>query len=426
MHAPAPRTSAPPAPRAIEDAVRSLGGGPLTEEGLVRHIHPLFGRVLSRPEIYLANHSLGRPLDLTGEHIGRFASLWSDQMDSAWGPWMEEINAFRGRVASLLNLSRADAVVPRPGAGQGLRSVLNALPAPKDGVRHHVVTTRAEFDSIDFILKTYEATGRVRVTWVPTRSDLVDQDELVRAIDPSVDLVVASHVVFATGQLLDRAGDIVRRAHSSGALCLLDMYHSAGVVPTDLEALGADFAIGGSYKYFRGGPGAGWLAIHPRHLAAEQPMLRTLDTGWFAKRDTFSFERTQSPLLAPFGDAWMECTPAVLTAYQANPGLSLLLALGVERLRAYSMAQQGHLAAALSGCGVPVRLVEPRGAFLLVPSGDAPGLAAALSRAGVNTDARGGHVRLCPDILNTRAELDRAAAIIADVIARRAAPASRG
>ena len=57
--APAPPASAPE----IASAVSALGPGPLTEEGLVRHIHPLFSRVLQRQEIYLSNHSLGRPLD---------------------------------------------------------------------------------------------------------------------------------------------------------------------------------------------------------------------------------------------------------------------------------------------------------------------------------------------------------------------------
>lgn len=408
------RTPAPPEP--IARAVARIGDGPLTEEALVQHIHPLFSRVLARKEIYLANHSLGRPLDLTIDHAARFATIWADELDDAWGGWMDEINAFRARVATLLGLSRADAVVPRGSAGQGLRSVLNALPARKDGGVHRVVATRAEFDSIDFILKTYEKLGRVRMTWVPTRGDLVDHDDLIRAIDGSVDLVVCSHVIFATGQLVDGVKDVIDAAHRAGALCLVDAYHSAGVVPMSVEGLGADFAIGGSYKYFRGGPGAGWLAVHPRHLSADQPAMRSLDTGWFAKRDTFAFERPNEPLLAPFGDAWMESTPSPITAYQANPGLALLLALGVERLRAYSAEQQSILARELRRQGVGLRLIEPRGAFLLVPSADARGDVERLKRSGVNADARGGHVRLCPDILNTREELVRAASIIAGIL----------
>lgn len=409
---------APACPPEIAAAVRALGPGPLTEDGLRRHIFPLFSRVLARDEIYLANHSLGRPLDRAATDLARFADLWFREMDEAWGAWLEEMSAFRARVSSLLGLGRADAVAPRPSAGQGLRAVLNALPPPKDGRIHHIVTTRAEFDSIDFILKTYELRGRVRVTWVPTRDDLVDVNDLLAAIDSTVDLVVVSHVIFATGQLLDRVGEVVKAAHDAGSLCLLDLYHSAGVVPIDLMAIGADFAIGGSYKYFRGGPGAGWLAVHPRHLADGQPTLRTLDTGWFAKRDVFAFARTEEPLLAPGGDAWLESTPPVIAAYQANAGLSLLLEIGVERLRELSLRRQAFLAARLDEAGVRTRLIEPRGAFILIPSEDAHGASASLKKAGVNTDARGAHVRLCPDLLNTEEELARAAEILGRTLAR--------
>lgn len=399
----------------IHDAVTRMGPGPLKEDALVAHVHHLFSRVLKRNEIYLANHSLGRPLDRVAGDAARFAELWRDDMDGAWGPWLAELNSFRAGIAKLLGLSRSDAVVPRTGAGQGLRSVLNALPTPKDGRAHHVVTTRAEFDSIDFIIKTYELQGRIRVTWIPTHHGLVDQEEAIRTIDPSVDMVAISHVAFATGQLINRAQEIVDASHRAGALCLLDMYHSAGVIPLSLETLGADFAIGGSYKYLRGGPGAGWLAIHPRHLSDDQPRLRSLDTGWFAKRDMFAFERDRSPLLAAGGDAWMECTPAVASAYQANAGIALLLAIGVERLRAYNIEQQAYLAGFLRQRGIEVREVEPRGAFLLVPSPDAHALSHALKHAGLNTDARGPHVRFCPDILNRADELSRAASIVASV-----------
>lgn len=399
----------------ITRAVSALGADPLTEDALRSHIHPLFSRVLERHEIYLANHSLGRPLDRVSEDIARFASLWQRDMDSAWGAWLAEIHAFRQMLARVLGLSPADAVVPKTSAGQGLRAVLNALPPSRSGGPHQIVATRAEFDSIDFILKTYQTKGRVEIRWVDTRDGLVHEDDVIRAIGSRTDLVIVSHVVFATGQLLDRVGDIVSAAHAAGALCLVDMYHSAGVVPLDMPSIGADFAIGGSYKYFRGGPGAGWLAIQPRHLATEQPTLRTLDTGWFAKKDTFGFARTETPLLASGGDAWMECTPSPIPAYQANAGIALVLAIGVDRLRAYSIEQQSCLASDLSEFGVPVRLIEPRGAFILVPSGDAAGLTAALKSAGLNTDARGSHVRLCPDILNTRAELRHAAQLIARV-----------
>ena len=400
----------------ISKAASGLGEGPLSEELLVRHIHPLFSRVLQRDGIYLANHSLGRPLDQTAADVKEAIDLWYQDMDGALGPWLAEINAFRERTSKIIGVSRADCIAPKTAAGQGLRAVLNAL----DGTPK-VLATRGEFDSIDFILKTYQLRGRAKVDFLdPTERHegvpLFDAGEIaeqIRARKGNLDLVVVSHVYYATGQLLEGLARVIDAAHEVGAKILLDCYHSEGVLPIGMEALGVDFAIGGSYKYLRGGPGACWLAIHPKHLSdSDSPTLRTLDTGWFAKKDTFAFQRPEAPLLSPGGDAWLESTPAPLTAYQARAGQQLILAIGVERLRQYNMMQQSHLERELRDRGVPARTLPARGAYLLIPHSDASGFCETLAAQGVVADSRSGHVRFCPDVLNTRDELTRAAAII--------------
>jgi len=301
--------------------------------------------------------------------------------------------------------------------------VLNALP----GERTRVVATRAEFDSIDAVLKVYAHKGRASVRWVETdETGLVRAGDVLLAIDGGADLVVISAVCFATGQLIDRLGEIIERAHDRGALVLVDAYHAAGAVPLGFDALGCDFMIGGSYKYTRGGPGACWLAVHPRHLRdAGEPArdaLFTLDTGWFAKEDPFAYGRGETPRLAAGGDAWLESTPPVVTFYQARSGLALTLAIGVERLRAYTLAQQAALIAALADAGVRTRAIEPRGAYVLVPVDDGPAAIDAMARAGVASDARpcpsgnGWYARLCPDLLTTGEEITQAAARIARAI----------
>lgn len=401
----------PPMPPTIADAVGALGPGPLTEDAVVRHIHPLFSRVLAREEIYLANHSLGRPLDRMAEDVREALDAWYADMDDAWGAWMEEIDAFRARTARLIGCGRADAVVPKTSAGQGLRAVLNALPMEHP----RVVATRGEFDSMDFILKVYAERGRASVRWVEADAQgLFHAEDVCREIERGADLVVVSHVIFATGQIVAGVERIVECAHRHGALVLLDCYHSAGVIPIGFDRVGVDFAVGGSYKYLRGGPGACWIAIAPRHLDARA--LRTLDTGWFAKRDTFSYRRPERPEWKDGGDAWLESTPPILTAYQARAGQELALGIGVERFRAYSVEQQGFLIAALQRNGVAVREMAERGAFILVPAEDAPGVCERLKAAGVNVDARNGCVRLCPDLLNTREEMERAAGIVGRVM----------
>lgn len=416
-------TPAPIIGGAIARAAAALGAGELREETLLRHIAPLFSRVLKRSEIYLANHSLGRPLDMLESDVREALDAWYTDMDGAWDVWMREMATFRNNVACLIGLGRADAVVPKTSAGQGLRAVLNAIPAE----RPRVISTRAEFDSIDFILKTYSKRGRAHVDWIAPReragsAPLMETDDILHAISAgSPDVVVISHIFYATGQRIDRLEEIIAASHAKNAIVVLDAFHSAGVIPVDFERIGADFALGGSYKYTRGGAGAAWLAIHPRHL--ENPRLRTLDTGWFAKRDTFGFERPEEPLLATGGDAWLEATPAPLPLFQARSGLQLVLAIGVERLRRFSLEQLAFLESELTSAGLRVRrggpTPEQSGAFLLVPHDDAHRASAALKAAGLNVDARLGHLRFCPDIVTTSDDIRRAASITARALMNR-------
>jgi kynureninase len=412
----------------IAEQVAKLGDEPLTEAAVFEHIRPLFTRVIeaenARGEVYLANHSLGRPLDRTADDVQRAVDLWYERMDRNWegGGWLDAVERFRVLVARLIGLSREDAVIPKTSAGQGLRAVLNALPLDESTRPIRVVATRGEFDSVDFILKMYAAKSRAHVTWVePTDREgpvpLYEAEAILAYVGEDTDLVVLSEVFFTTGQVLGDLTELITRLRAKGPMVLLDMYHGAGVLPVSFEETGADFAIGGSYKYTRGGPGACWMAIHPRHL--KYPHMRTLDTGWFAKRDTFSYLRTDEPLLSQGGDAWLESTPPILTAYQALAGLEFTLAVGVERLRDYSLRQQDLLRTLMRASGVPIfHPAEPErfGGFTLLPHPAAMEVAGALREARVNVDARGDFVRFGPDLLTTTGEMERAAVVTRQVL----------
>ena len=147
--------------RSLDDAVAQLGPGPLTEDSVQRYIAPLFSRVLASDRVYLANHSLGRPLDAMAEDVREATSLWETKLGDAWDAWLEEQEAFRARIAQLIHAPRVDCIVPKTSAGQGLRAVLNALPGTP-----RVLSTRGEFDSIDVLLKQYALLGRIEMRWV--------------------------------------------------------------------------------------------------------------------------------------------------------------------------------------------------------------------------------------------------------------------
>ena len=385
----------------LEAAVAALGAGPLTETGIRAHIAPLFSRVLAAngDRIYLANHSLGRPLDATSDDVAEGLAAWYARMGDAWDEWDAEMRAYRLRLGALMGAPRPDCVVPKTSAGQGLRAVLNSY----DRVAN-VIATRGEFDSLDVILREYARRERIALTFVEPRAggDFA-ADDVLAAIVPGTDLVVTSQVLFQTGQALPVLPAIIARAHATGARMLLDIYHSLGVFDVDLAALDVDFAVGGSYKYLRGGPGACFLYVAPRHLDAG---LRTLDTGWFAKAEPFDYARPEPPRFATGGDGWLESTPAVLPIYQARAGQRLLLALGVERVRAHSLAAQRRLVALLAEVGIAAQGgAVDRGAFVVVRHRDARAWAVALAERAIATDARGEWLRLAPDILTTDAEI---------------------
>lgn len=394
------------------DAVAALGDGPLREEAIYRHIAPLFSRVLASDRVYLANHSLGRPLDQMADDVAEATALWYGKLGAAWEGWLAEREAFRGRIARLIGAERADCIVPRASAGQGLRAVLNALPG-----RPRVVATRGEFDSVDLILKQYAAVERVEVRWVePDARSEFSAEALAREVERGgADLVVVSLVMFMTGQLMGGLGELANACHARGARLLVDLYHAVGIVPIDVRAMDADFAIGGSYKYLRGGPGAGYLYISPQALESG---LRPLDTGWFANADVFGFERPDPPVLKPGGDAFLEGTPAVLPWYQARSGAEFALAVGVERLREYSLRQLRALRGYLEDAGVEEisGADERHGGFLSIRMKDAREIPALLQREGIVCDARGERLRLCPDCLTRDEELKRAAQVLGEAV----------
>jgi kynureninase len=392
--------------RAMDEAVAQLGPGPLTEESVQQHIAPLFSRVLASDRVYLANHSLGRPLDAMAEDVRVATSLWETRLGDAWDAWLAEQEAFRTRVAQLIHAPRVDCVVPKTSAGQGLRAVLNALPGTP-----RVLSTRGEFDSIDLLLKQYASLGRIEMRWVEADAEgLFTVPEIMRHLRQDIDLVVISQVMFMNGQAVHNLEQLADACHSVGAKLLVDSYHAIGVFPVDVAAMRADFAIGGSYKYLRGGPGACFLYLSPEMLASG---LRPLDTGWFARENTFGYERHDPPRLRAGGDAFLESTPPVLTYYQACSGQQFTLAITVERLREYGQKQLSQLKLYLANAGIDaIGGDADHGAFLSVRHRNASDLAQKIVESNVVTDARGEWLRLCPDCLTRDDELRTAASAL--------------
>jgi kynureninase len=180
--------------------------------------------------------------------------------------------------------------------------------------------------------------GGRRLELVPSADGIsVDLEALAEAIDEDTALVTLSHVVFKSGFLYDAAA-VTRLAHKAGALVLWDLSHAAGAVPVALDDWGADFAVGCTYKYLNGGPGAPAFLYVNRAL---QEQALSPIWGWFGQRSPFAFDLEYHP--GEGAARFLTGTPPVLSLLAVEPGVDLLLEAGIGPLRAKSARQTGYL-----------------------------------------------------------------------------------
>src|SRR5262249_29073255 len=144
-----------------------------------------------------------------------------------------------------------------------------------------ILTERGEFPT-----DVYVAQGLEQATGGRLRHRPCEPEALVDSIDRDTAAVLLSHVHYRSAAVRDMAA-LTAGAHAAGALAIWDLSHSAGAIRVDLQAAGADFAVGCGYKYLNGGPGApAFLFAARRHHAA----MRSPLTGWLGHAAPFGFE----------------------------------------------------------------------------------------------------------------------------------------
>jgi kynureninase len=280
---------------------------------------------------HLISHSLGAMPRAAGEGLRRFTELWETRSITAWEEWLPEVDRAAARVGTLLGAPAGTVIM-----NQNVSTISAILASCFDyeGERRRVVYDEHNFPSVSYVWKAEERRG-AEVVVVPAKAGApaTDVDELCAAIDERTVCVPISHVLFKTAFIQDVA-KIVARAHSVGALVILDTYQSLGTIPVDVQALGVDFACGGSVKWLCGGPGAAYLYVRQDLIPRFAPRV----TGWFGHQKPFDFEM---PAQRYADNVWRYIggTPAVATLYQAAAGVELVARAGVPQIRAKSLRQ---------------------------------------------------------------------------------------
>jgi kynureninase len=316
--------------------------------------------------IYLDGNSLGALPRATPARVREVVEReWGEGLIRSWNDahWIEYPRRVGAKIARLIG-AQADEVICADSTSVNLFKVLAAAlglmrgrPQVSTEGRRVILSERGNFPT-----DLYIAQGLVRLLDGAYALKQVAFDDVAAAIDPTVAVVLLTQVNYRTGALHDLA-TLTARAHAAGALTIWDLSHSAGAVPVDLDAAGADFAVGCGYKYLNGGPGApAYVFVARRHLAAladdhfAQPL-----AGWLGHRAPFEFDPDYVP--APSIDRFAAGTPSILALAALDSGVDTVLAAGIEALRAKSVAlTEAFIACVEALCGNTVALTSPRAA----------------------------------------------------------------
>ena len=308
--------------------------------------------------IYLDGNSLGaRPKAALARAQEVIAQEWGVDLIRSWNTagWFDLPKRLGDRLAPLIG-ARAGEVVVNDTTSlnlfKALAAALHMQAAGAGAARRVLVTERSKFPT-----EIYMAQGLAGWLDRGYQVRLVDSvEELPAAIDGDCAVVMLTHVNYRTGYQHDMAA-MSAHAHAQGALIVWDLAHSAGAVPLDLHAGGADLAVGCTYKYLNGGPGApAFIWVPERHQAAFTEPL----SGWWGHATPFAMAPDFEPC---DGIGRAQCgTQPIVSLALVECGLEVFEQTGMAAIRAKSLALTDLFIALVEArCGAhPLGLVTPR------------------------------------------------------------------
>ncbi len=277
--------------------------------------------------IYLDGNSLGpMPVGVAERVQAMVVDEWADHLIKGWNMdgWMAQPARVGDCIARLIgapagSVTMGDTLSVK--VYQALSAALKMRPDRK------VILS----DSGNFPSDLYMAEGLIRQLNQAYELRIVAPEDVMTSITEDVAVVMITQVDYRTGRMHDMA-QLTSAAQAAGAVMLWDLAHSAGAVPIDLTASGAEFAVGCTYKYLNGGPGApAFIYARPDIVDDIQPAL----AGWLGHDAPFAFEQGYRP--APDIERMRVGTPPVMQMAALEQALKVWDDVDMNDLRAASV-----------------------------------------------------------------------------------------
>ncbi len=277
---------------------------------------------------YMISNSLGAmPRDVEKE-LMHYTHEWQTEGVEAWHSWFPLVDTVSGLFGKIIGAEAEDVTLIH---NLTIGSALIASCLDFSGKRNKVVFTELHFPTISYLWHGWQKYG-AKVHLIKSDDGIhVDVQKIIDAIDEETVIVPISHVYFRSGALQDIKA-IIDKAHSVGALVMVDSYQAAGVVPIDVKALDVDILAAGVLKWLCGGPGAAFMYIRRDLHEKFQPAIR----GWLGDKEPFDFIMPNVNF-AQGMHRFLTSSIQVPCLYTAIPALKMIGEIGVEAIREKSL-----------------------------------------------------------------------------------------
>ena len=291
----------------------------------------------SLPEntIYLDGNSLGALPTRVKQRVQAVTEQqWGEDLISSWNThdWVSLPQRVGDKIAPIIGANPGDVICCDSISVNLFKLLSAAVQFNTSRQRNKIISSRDNFPTDLYIAQGLQGLlGSDKCHFVD-----VEEEQLLNQIDDSVAIVLVTEVNFRSGKRLDIAA-LTRKAHQHGALIVVDLAHSAGVMPIHLNDWQVDMAVGCTYKYLNGGPGAPAFVYVNRAL---QGRLQQPIAGWFGHRSPFEF----SPHYAADTGIkqFLAGTPSVISMAAVDAALELFADLDLQSVRTKSL-QLGSL-----------------------------------------------------------------------------------
>ena len=301
--------------------------------------------------IYLDGNSLGPLTHVARERLRRETDAhWGRDLIRAWNSagWMELPSHVGDRIGRLIG-APPGSVVSGDSTSVNLFKALASALSLADPDRRVILS-----DSGNFPTDLYVADAVAKLLGRGHRLVTIAPEDVAGTLNEDVALLMLTEVDFATGRLHDMA-DLSAKARAAGAITVWDLAHSAGALPIDLTAAGADFAVGCGYKYFNGGPGApAFIYVRPGLADRIEPAL----AGWMGHAAPFLFEPGYRP--AAGTERMRAGTPPILSMAALDAALDVFDDVDMAAIRARSIELSELFIAEVEARCPDLALVSPR------------------------------------------------------------------